>query len=86
MSMITATAWVPRGHAAQFPKKYELSEAEYERIAELAKLQLDDAKGDLEDAKTEKVAGESDDDDSDEKDTKKKDKKDKKKKRVQSKE
>ncbi|KFH40534.1 putative WD repeat-containing protein-like protein [Hapsidospora chrysogenum ATCC 11550] len=49
-SMITAAQWVPRGFAAPFPKKYELDESEYERIAELAKLQLDDAEDDLKEA------------------------------------
>jgi periodic tryptophan protein 1 len=50
MSMITAAQWVPRGFAAPFPQKYELDEKEYERIAELAKLQLEDAQEDLEEA------------------------------------
>lgn len=50
MSMITAAQWVPRGVAAQFPAKYNFDEAEYERIAEIAKLQLDDANEDLEEA------------------------------------
>ncbi|EEU48619.1 uncharacterized protein NECHADRAFT_74945 [Fusarium vanettenii 77-13-4] len=49
-SMITASQWVRRGFAAPFPKKYTLDEAEFERIAELAKLQLDDAQEDLEEA------------------------------------
>lgn len=48
MSMITATAWVPRGFAAPFPTKYNFDEEEFQRIAELAKLQLDDANDDLE--------------------------------------
>lgn len=48
--MITATGWVPRGFAAPFPTKYEFNETEFERIANLAKLQLDDAKEDLEEA------------------------------------
>jgi periodic tryptophan protein 1 len=48
--MITAAQWVPRGFAAPFPQKYELDEQEYERIAELAKLQLEDAQEDLEEA------------------------------------
>ena len=51
--MITATTWVPRGYAAQFPTKYQFDEEEYERIAKLAKLELDDAKEDLEEAKAE---------------------------------
>ncbi|OAA73154.1 transducin family protein [Cordyceps fumosorosea ARSEF 2679] len=50
MSIITAAQWVPRGFAAPFPQKYTLDEAEYERIAELAKLQLDDAEEDLKEA------------------------------------
>ena len=48
--MITAAQWVPRGVAAPFPAKYNFDEAEFERIAELAKLQLDDANEDLEEA------------------------------------
>ena len=51
MSMITATAWVPRGFAAPFPTKYTFDEEEFKRIAELAKIQLDDANEDLEDAR-----------------------------------
>ncbi|KAG4033395.1 hypothetical protein MFRU_005g04020 [Monilinia fructicola] len=50
MSMITATAWVPRGFAAPFPTKYNFDEEEFQRIADLAKLQLDDANEDLEEA------------------------------------
>ena len=42
-SLITATAWVPRGHAAAFPTKYVLDEDEYSRISKLAKLELEDA-------------------------------------------
>ncbi|TKA28199.1 hypothetical protein B0A50_04171 [Salinomyces thailandicus] len=51
MSMITATTWVPRGHAAAYPTKYVFDEDEYARISKLAKLELDDAKGGLEEAK-----------------------------------
>lgn len=51
MSMITAAAWVPRGFAAPFPTKYTFDEEEFTRIASLAKLQLDDANEDLEDAR-----------------------------------
>ncbi|KAL1843164.1 hypothetical protein VTJ49DRAFT_2914 [Mycothermus thermophilus] len=75
-SMITCTTWVPRGFAAPFPTKYNFDEEEFERIAALAKLQLDDAKEDLEeaeaDAEAEANEGES-------KKSKKKEKKDKKK-------
>ncbi|KAF7959573.1 hypothetical protein EAE96_001189 [Botrytis aclada] len=53
MSMITATAWVPRGFAAPFPTKYTFDEEEFQRIADLAKLQLDDANDDLEEAQNE---------------------------------
>jgi len=49
--MITATAWVPRGFAAPFPTKYTFDEEEFQRIADLAKLQLDDANEDLEEAR-----------------------------------
>ncbi|MCJ1446935.1 MAG: hypothetical protein MMC23_007443 [Stictis urceolatum] len=48
MSMITATAWVPRGFAAPFPTKYAVDDDELARISKLAKLKLDDAKEDLE--------------------------------------
>ena len=47
MSMTLATAWVRRGVAAEFPQKYEVDEAELGRIEKLAKLQLADARGDL---------------------------------------
>lgn len=57
MSMITATAWVPRGFAAPFPTKYVFDEDEFERISQLAKLQLDDAKEDLEEAQNKKAPG-----------------------------
>ncbi|RKF73926.1 putative WD repeat-containing protein C17D11.16 [Golovinomyces cichoracearum] len=50
MSMITATAWVRRGIAAPFPIKYDFNEEEFKRIAELAKLNLDDAIEDLEES------------------------------------
>jgi periodic tryptophan protein 1 len=53
--MITTTTWVPRGFAAPFPTKYNFDEEEFERIAALAKLQLDDAKEDLEEAQEEKA-------------------------------
>jgi periodic tryptophan protein 1 len=49
--MITAATWVPRGHAAQFPTKYVFDGDEYERIAKLAKLQLDDAQEELDEAR-----------------------------------
>lgn len=50
-NFIAATAWVPRGFAAPFPTKYAFDEEEFARIQQLAKLQLDEAKEDLEEAK-----------------------------------
>ena len=52
MSMITATVWVPRGHAAPFPTKYNVDDEELARISKLAKLKLEDAKEDLVRAQT----------------------------------
>ncbi|EMC95200.1 hypothetical protein BAUCODRAFT_577813 [Baudoinia panamericana UAMH 10762] len=51
MSMITATAWVPRGAAAAHPQKYQFDEEEYDRIAQIARHELADAKDDLRKAK-----------------------------------
>lgn len=50
MAMITAAQWVPRGVAAQFPTKYDFDQDEFDRIAEIANLQLEDANEDLEEA------------------------------------
>ncbi|KAJ5670719.1 uncharacterized protein N7477_006082 [Penicillium maclennaniae] len=58
-SMITTTAWVRRGVAAQFPVKYEIDEKEMNRISKLARMQLEDAQDELNAAKEGKV----DDDD-----------------------
>lgn len=77
--MITTTAWVPRGFAAPFPSRYNFDEAEFERIAELAKLQLDDANDDLEEAKARGGGHEEDEsEDSDAVDEREKEKKEKK--------
>lgn len=54
-SMITTTAWVRRGVAAQFPTKYEIDEEEMGRISKLARMQLEDAKEDLDAAKAGKM-------------------------------
>ncbi|KAI0553564.1 WD domain-containing protein [Xylaria curta] len=67
-SMITTTSWVPRGFAAPFPSRYNFDEAEFERIAELAKLQLDDANEDLEEAQAGKGTDHDEDDDDDDDD------------------
>ncbi|EFW99446.1 rRNA processing protein [Grosmannia clavigera kw1407] len=60
-AMITTTAWVPRGFSAPFPQKYDFNDEEFERIAKLARLQLDDAQEDLDEAEEEgnDTAGES---------------------------
>jgi periodic tryptophan protein 1 len=60
-AMITATAWVPRGFAAQFPVRKELNDEEFERIAAMSKLKLEDAQDDLEDAEAEARIDEKDD-------------------------
>lgn len=51
--MISATAWVPRGFASEFPEQYELDDEEMKRIEEMSKLNLDEAKADLENAQAE---------------------------------
>lgn len=56
--MLSATSWVPRGFASEFPEKYELNDEEMERINELAKLNLDEAKHDLEEAQEAEEGGE----------------------------
>ena len=63
MSMITATIWVARGAAAAFPTKYDVDEDELARISKLAKLKLDDAKDDLNDAEQHKNTTASEDSD-----------------------
>jgi periodic tryptophan protein 1 len=52
--MITCTTWVPRGVAAQNPRRVEMDEKEFERISQLAKLQLEDAREGLGGADTNK--------------------------------
>ncbi|KAH3671429.1 hypothetical protein WICMUC_004609 [Wickerhamomyces mucosus] len=41
--MLSATTWVPRGFASEFPEKYELDDQEMERITKLAQLEINDA-------------------------------------------
>lgn len=60
--MITATSWVPRGHAAAFPTKYVFDDDEYGRITKLAKLQLEDAEEDLEEAQENAANGDASED------------------------
>lgn len=40
LTMISASGWVPRGFASEFPEKYELDDSEMERIQAMARLQL----------------------------------------------
>lgn len=56
-AMITATTWVPKGFAAQFPKRYDVSEEEFARIADMARLQLADAQEGLNEARAEADGG-----------------------------
>jgi periodic tryptophan protein 1 len=49
--MISAIQWIRKGVAAQNPEKYNLDEAEYERIHKLAEQHLDEANQDLSEAK-----------------------------------
>lgn len=62
MSMITATTWAPRGFAAPFPQKYVFDDDEFDRISQLARLQLNDAKEDLDDAKNREEGADEDED------------------------
>ena len=62
MSMITAASWVPRGFAAPMPTRYNLDEKELKRIEELAKLRLNDATEELEEAQRREEGEEEDDD------------------------
>ncbi|KAL8866600.1 MAG: hypothetical protein Q9174_006206, partial [Haloplaca sp. 1 TL-2023] len=77
MSMITASLWVPRGAPATFPTKYDVDEEELARISRLAKLQLEDAKEDLDTARNggpasngQEQISDDDDDDKEEADVK----------------
>lgn len=63
--MTLATTWVRRGVAAQFPTKYQVDEAELSRISKLARLQLEDAQADLENAQNPTREDQSEDEDDD---------------------
>ncbi|KAJ7066867.1 WD40-repeat-containing domain protein [Mycena belliarum] len=47
-SLISAVSWVRRGVAAQNPAKYVLDDKELERVSALARIQLEDARVELE--------------------------------------
>ena len=47
-SLISAVAWVRRGVAAQHPEKYVLDDQELVRVSALARIELEDARVELE--------------------------------------
>ncbi|KAJ7170934.1 WD40-repeat-containing domain protein [Mycena crocata] len=47
-SLISAVSWVRRGVAAQHPEKYVLDDQELERVSALSRIQLEDARIELE--------------------------------------
>ncbi|CAR26130.1 ZYRO0B02486p [Zygosaccharomyces rouxii] len=55
--MISATCWVPRGYASEFPEKYELDNEEMERINQMANLNLNDATAEMEEVAEEEEEG-----------------------------
>ena len=48
--MISTLTWISRGIAKKVPLKYQMDDAEYKRICELTKTQLDSARADLDSA------------------------------------
>ena len=46
--LISAVAWVRHGVAARNPEKYVLDDKELERVSALAKIELEDARAELE--------------------------------------
>ena len=49
-SLISAVSWVRRGVAQRHPTKYVLDDGELERVSKLARIELEDAKAELEKA------------------------------------
>lgn len=47
-SLISAVSWVKRGVSAQHPSKYVLDDKELERVSALSRMQLEDARIELE--------------------------------------
>lgn len=47
-SLISSLAWVRRGVAARHPSKYVLDDKELERVSALARIELEDARTELE--------------------------------------
>ncbi|PWZ02733.1 WD40 repeat-like protein [Testicularia cyperi] len=55
--MISALHWIQRGKSAPHPKKYVLDDGEMERVSQLANVQFEDAKAQLERAQREIARG-----------------------------
>jgi periodic tryptophan protein 1 len=68
-SLISAVAWVRRGVSARQPQRYVLDDKELERVSTLARIELEDARVELERAheaaKTMGQGGEGEEDDQD---------------------
>lgn len=47
-SLISAVSWVRRGVSTQYPTKYVLDDQELERVSALARIELEDARVELE--------------------------------------
>ena len=47
-NLISAVSWVRRGVSAQYPQKYVLDDKELERVSALARIELEDARIELE--------------------------------------
>ncbi|EPQ32463.1 uncharacterized protein PFL1_00658 [Pseudozyma flocculosa PF-1] len=55
--MISATAWIARGRSARHPKRYDLDDAELERVSRMANVNLEDAKAQLQKAQDDIARG-----------------------------
>lgn len=47
-TLISSLVWVKRGVAAENPQKYAVDEKELQRVSELARVELEDARVELE--------------------------------------
>lgn len=65
-SLISAISWVPRGAAAQHPRKYALDDAELKRVGKLAGQRLEEVRQELEAAEKAQGGDERPADDDDE--------------------
>lgn len=52
-TMISSSAWVPRGFAAEFPSKYEMDDEEMEKLSAMAALQIADAQEQMQEEEVE---------------------------------